>query len=118
VRSYPHVGGIDFAGTAEASMDARLKPGDKVVLKGWHVGEIHWGRYAQNARVMSDWLVPLDARLTPRMAMAVGTAGLTAMLAIHALENQGLAPHNGEVLVTGAAGGVGSVAVAPRAAAG
>ena len=112
VRSYPHVPGIDFAGTVEASDDARYAPGDKVVLTGWRVGEAHWGGYAQKARVRADWLVPLPDGLSPRMAMAVGTAGLTAMLAVQALEDHGLTPEKGEVLVTGAAGGVGSVATA------
>ncbi len=112
VRAYPHVGGIDFAGTVEASDDARYRPGDKVVLTGWRVGEVHWGGYAQKARVKADWLVPLPAGLTTRQAMAVGTAGFTAMLAVMALEEHGLTPSRGEVLVTGAAGGVGSVAVA------
>lgn len=112
VRTYPHVGGVDFSGTVEASDDARYKPGDKVVLTGWRVGEAHWGGYAQKARVKADWLVPLPAGLTTRQAMAVGTAGFTAMLAVMALEEHGLTPAKGEVLVTGAAGGVGSVAVA------
>jgi len=112
VRAWPHVGGIDFAGTVEASDDARYKPGDKVVLTGWRVGEVHWGGYAQKARVKADWLVPLPSGLTTRQAMAVGTAGFTAMLAVMALEEHGLTPANGEVLVTGASGGVGSVAVA------
>lgn len=112
VRSYPHVGGIDFAGTVETSDDARYKPGDKVVLTGWRVGEVHWGGYAQKARVRADWLVPLPDGLAPRQAMAVGTAGLTAMLAVMALEDQGLKPGKAPVLVTGAAGGVGSVATA------
>jgi len=112
VRSWPHVAGIDFAGTVEASEDARYKPGDKVVLTGWRVGEVHWGGYSQKARVKADWLVPLPAGLTTRQAMAVGTAGFTAMLAVMALEDHGLTPERGEVLVTGAAGGVGSVAVA------
>ena len=112
MRTYPHVPGIDFAGVVEASGDARYKPGDKVVLTGWRVGEVHWGGYAEKARVKADWLVPLAAGLTTRQAMAVGTAGLTAMLAIMALEDHGLTPDKGEVLVTGAAGGVGSVAVA------
>ena len=112
VRTYPHVAGIDFAGTVEASDDARYAPGDKVVLTGWRVGEAHWGGYAQKARVKADWLVPLPAGLTTRAAMAVGTAGLTAMLAVIALEAHGLQPGQSEVLVTGAAGGVGSVAVA------
>ncbi len=112
VRTYPHVGGIDFAGTVETSDDPRYKPGDKVVLTGWRVGEVHWGGYATRARVKADWLVPLPDGLTPRLAMAVGTAGLTAMLSVLALEDHGLTPDQGEVLVTGAAGGVGSVAVA------
>ncbi|MEM9320249.1 MAG: acryloyl-CoA reductase [Pseudomonadota bacterium] len=118
VREYPHVPGIDFAGTVEASDDARYKPGDKVVLTGWRVGEVHWGGYAQKARVRADWLVPLPEGLTTRAAMAVGTAGFTAMLAVMALEDHGLSPEKGEVLVTGAAGGVGSVATAILAACG
>ena len=112
VRTYPHVPGIDFAGTVEASSDGRYKRGDKVVLTGWRVGEVHWGGYAQKARVQADWLVPLPDGLTTRAAMAVGTAGLTAMLAVIALEDHGLEPEKGEVIVTGAAGGVGSVATA------
>lgn len=112
VRTYPHVPGIDLAGTVEASDDPRYKPGDKVVLTGWRVGEAHWGGYAQKARVKADWLVPLPHGLTTRAAMAVGTAGLTAMLAVMALEDHGLTPGQGPVLVTGAAGGVGSVATA------
>lgn len=112
VRTYPHVAGIDFAGTVLDSADARYAPGDKVVLTGWRVGEAHWGGYATRARVKADWLVPLPAGLTTRQAMAVGTAGLTSMLAVLALEQHGLTPDKGEVLVTGAAGGVGSVAVA------
>ena len=110
VRNYPHVPGIDFSGTVEESSDDRYKPGDKVVLTGWRVGEAHWGGYAQKARVRADWLVPLPKGLDARQAMAVGTAGLTAMLAVQALEDQGLKA--GPVLVTGAAGGVGSVATA------
>jgi len=112
VRKYPHVPGIDFAGTVEASSDDRYKPGDKVVLTGWRVGEAHWGGYAQKARVKADWLVPLPEGLDTRQAMAVGTAGLTAMLAVMALEDQGMEKDHGPVLVTGAAGGVGSVATA------
>jgi acrylyl-CoA reductase (NADPH) len=112
VRKYPHVPGIDFAGRVEASDDPRYEPGDPVVLTGWRVGEAHWGGYARKARVRADWLVPLPEGLTPRQAMAIGTAGLTAMLAVMALEDHGLAPGHGPVLVTGAAGGVGSVAVA------
>ena len=118
VRTYPHVPGIDFAGTVEASTDDRYAPGDRVVLTGWRVGEAHWGGYAGKARVKADWLVPLPEGLTTRQAMAVGTAGLTAMLAVMALEDHGLAPGQGPVLVTGAAGGVGSVAVALLAALG
>ncbi len=110
VRTYPHVPGIDFAGTVEASSDGRYKPGDKVVLTGWRVGEAWWGGYAQKARVKADWLVPLPKGLTTRQAMAVGTAGFTSMLAVMALEDHGL--KGGPVLVTGAAGGVGSVATA------
>ena len=112
VRKYPHVPGIDFAGVVEASEDARYKPGDKVVLTGWRVGEAHWGGYSQKARVKADWLVPLPDGLDSRQAMAVGTAGFTAMLAVMALEDHGLKPGQGPVLVTGAAGGVGSVATA------
>jgi acrylyl-CoA reductase (NADPH) len=112
VRAWPHVPGIDFAGMVEASDDARFAPGDLVVLTGWRVGEAHWGGYATRARVKADWLVPLPAGLSERQAMAVGTAGFTAMLAVMALEDHGLVPDAGEVLVTGAAGGVGSVAVA------
>jgi acrylyl-CoA reductase (NADPH) len=112
VRTYPHVPGIDFAGTIEASDDPRYKAGDKVVVTGWRVGEAHWGGYAQKARVKADWLVPLPKGLSSRQAMAVGTAGLTAMLAVMALEDHGLKPGQGPVLVTGAAGGVGSVATA------
>ena len=112
VRAYPHVPGIDFAGTVESSDDGRYKPGDKVVLTGWRVGEVHWGGYSQKARVKADWLVPLPDGLTTRQAMAVGTAGFTSMLAVMALEDHGLSKDNGPVLVTGAAGGVGSVATA------
>ena len=111
VRDFPHVPGIDFAGTVESSKDDRYKPGDKVVLTGWRVGEIYWGGYAQKACVKADWLVPLPDGLTARQAMAVGTAGLTSMLCVQALEDHGLTPDKGPVLVTGAAGGVGSVAV-------
>ena len=112
VRNYPHVPGIDFAGTVAASSADAYAPGDKVVLTGWRVGEAHWGGYAQKARVKSDWLVPLPDGLTTRQAMAVGTAGFTAMLAVMALEDHGLKPGDGPVLVMGAAGGVGSVATA------
>ncbi|MCY3995231.1 MAG: oxidoreductase [Rhodobacter sp.] len=116
VRDYPHVPGIDFAGTVEASDDGRYRPGDRVVLTGWRVGEVHWGGYAQKARVRADWLVPLPPELDMRHAMAVGTAGFTAMLAVMALESNGI--KDGPVLVTGAAGGVGSVGVAILAALG
>ena len=112
VRKYPHVPGIDFAGTVETSDDARYKPGDKVVLTGWRVGETHWGGFSQRARVNADWLVPLPKGLTTKQAMAIGTAGFAAILAVVALEDHGLKPEQGEVLVTGAAGGVGSIATA------
>jgi len=112
VREYPHVPGIDFAGIIESSDDPRYSAGDSVVLTGWRVGEVHWGGYAQKARVNADWLVPLPSGLSSRQAMAVGTAGFTAMLAVMALEDHGLKPDQGPVLVTGAAGGVGSVATA------
>ena len=112
VRNYPHVPGIDFAGTVEESSDSRYKPGDKVVLTGWRVGEAHWGGYAEKARVKADWLVKLPSALSTKQAMAVGTAGFTSMLCVQALEAHGLTPKAGAVLVTGAAGGVGSVAVA------
>ena len=116
VRTYPHIPGIDFAGTVETSSDDRYKPGDKVVLTGWRVGEAYWGGYSQKARVKADWLVPLPDGLDTRQAMAVGTAGFTAMLAVKALRDQGI--KDGPILVTGAAGGVGSVAVAILAAMG
>lgn len=112
VRTYPHVPGVDFAGEVEASSSPDWRAGDPVVLTGWRVGEWHWGGYAQYARVKADWLVRRPGVMTAERAMAIGTAGFTAMLAIMALERHGLAPGNGEVLVTGAAGGVGSVAVA------
>lgn len=118
VRDYPHVPGIDLAGTVEASSSPDYKPGDHVVLTGWFVGERHWGGYAQKARLKSAWLTPLPDGLSPLNAMAVGTAGFTAMLCVMALEEHGLAAGDGEVLVTGAAGGVGSVAVALLAALG
>ena len=110
VRAYPHVPGIDFAGTVVESSGG-LAPGQEVILTGWRVGETRWGGYAERARVKAGWLVPMPPGLTPARAMAVGTAGLTAMLAVQALERHGLQP-GGEVLVTGAAGGVGSMAVA------
>jgi len=112
VRKYPHIPGIDLAGTVEASDSSRFKPGDKVILTGWRFGELHWGGYAQKARVNSEWLVPLPPSLTTAQAMAVGTAGFTAMQSVMALERHGLRPGDGEVLVTGAVGGVGSVAIA------
>lgn len=118
VRTWPHVPGIDFAGRVAASDDPRWKPGDAVILTGWRVGEARWGGLAQKARVMGDWLVAVPAGMTTRQAMAVGTAGFTAAQALMALEAQGLTPAKGEVLVTGAAGGVGSVAVALLARAG
>lgn len=111
VKSYPHVGGIDFSGRVIESRDARYHPGQAVVLTGWRVGELHWGGFAQRARVKADWLVPLPRKLSPRDAMVIGTAGLTAMLAANRLKGEGLALEKGEVLVTGAGGGVGSMAV-------
>jgi len=112
VRKFPHVPGIDFAGTVESSDDDRYKVGDKVVLNGWRVGEAWWGGYAQKARVKADWLIPLPEGITTRQAMAVGTAGYTSMLSVMALEDHGLKTGGKPVLVTGAAGGVGSVATA------
>ncbi len=112
VRKYPMVPGIDLAGVVEASGDPSLAPGDRVLLDGWGVGESHWGGLAQKARVKSAWLLPVPAAFTTRQAMSIGTAGYTAMLCVLALEKHGLAPGDGEVLVTGAAGGVGSVAIA------
>jgi acrylyl-CoA reductase (NADPH) len=112
VRHYPHVPGIDFAGTVERSESPEFKPGDPVILTGWRVGEVRWGGYAGKARVPASYLVPRPAGLSARQAMAIGTAGFTAMLAVIALERHGLEPDAGDVLVTGAAGGVGSVAVA------
>ena len=112
VKVYPHVPGIDLAGTVESSQDNRYQPGDQVVLTGWRVGEVWWGGYAQKARVNADWLVPLPKGITTRNAMAVGTAGFAAILAINALEEHGLDPNQEDkpVLVIGAAGGVGSIA--------
>ncbi|MBL6453951.1 oxidoreductase [Belnapia sp. T6] len=112
VRSFPMVPGIDLAGIVEQSDNPGYKPGDKVVLNGWGVGETHWGGLAGKARLKGDWLVPLQSPFTLRQAMAIGTAGYTAMLCVMALERHGVTPDAGEVLVTGAAGGVGSVAVA------
>jgi len=112
VRSFPMVPGIDLAGTVVESASAAYKPGDAVVLTGWGIGETHWGGHAQLARVRADWLVPLPAGMTLTQAMGVGTAGFTAMLCVMALEEHGLRPGGRQVLVTGASGGVGSVAVA------
>ncbi len=113
VKTYPHIPGIDFAGLVESSESPSFKPGDPVILTGWRVGEVRWGGYATRARVKADWLVPLPEGLTLARSMAIGTAGLSAMLAVMALERGGLIPEGeGAVLVTGAAGGVGSVAVA------
>ena len=112
VRRFPMIAGIDFTGTVESSSHAAWKPGDKVVLNGWGCGETHLGAYGEKARVKGDWLVPLPASMSTREAMAVGTAGYTAMLAVMALERHGLTPAGGPIAVTGAAGGVGSVAVA------
>lgn len=112
VRNYPHVPGIDFCGKVLESRDSRFKIGDQVILTGWGVGERWWGGYSQKASVKGDWLVPLPKKISAKQAMAVGTAGFTSMLAIQQLEAHGLNPENGPVLITGAAGGVGSVAVA------
>ncbi|MBE5269352.1 MDR family oxidoreductase [Stenotrophomonas sp. B2] len=111
VRSFPMVPGIDLAGTVLESADRRYQPGDQVVLNGWGVGERHWGGLSQLARVNADWLIPLPKGMQPEQAMAIGTAGYTAMLSLIALERHGLSPDAGEVLVTGASGGVGSFAV-------
>ncbi|HEX2215816.1 MAG TPA: MDR family oxidoreductase [Xanthobacteraceae bacterium] len=112
VRRFPMIPGIDFAGTVEASSHPEWKPGDRVILNGWGAGETHLGAYAEKARVKGDWLVPLPAGMTGREAMAIGTAGYTAMLALLALERHGLNPERGPIAVTGGAGGVGSVAIA------
>ena len=112
VRNFPMVPGIDLAGTVEESSHDDYAEGDRVVLNGWGIGELHWGGMAQKARVKGDWLVPLPKSLDSRQAMAIGTAGYTAMLCVLALEDHGVTPERGEVLVTGAAGGVGSVAIA------
>jgi acrylyl-CoA reductase (NADPH) len=112
VRRFPMIAGIDFAGTVQSSSHAAWKPGDKVILNGWGLGETHLGGYAQKARVKGDWLVRLPPSMSTRQAMAIGTAGYTAMLAVMALERAGVAPARGAVIVTGAAGGVGSVATA------
>ena len=112
VRRFPMIAGIDFAGTVESSSHPNWKPGDKVILNGWGLGETHLGAYAEKARVKGDWLVRLPPGMTAHDAMAIGTAGYTAMLAVMALERAGLTPARGSIVVTGAAGGVGSVAVA------
>jgi acrylyl-CoA reductase (NADPH) len=111
VRHWPMVPGVDLAGTVEASSNPGYKPGDKVILNGWGVGETHWGAYAQKARVNADWLIPLPDGITAIQAMGVGTAGYTAMLAVMALERFGLTPDDGAAVVTGANGGVGSIAI-------
>ncbi|MCT4706542.1 oxidoreductase [Enterobacteriaceae bacterium H16N7] len=112
IRNFPMVPGIDFAGVVKHSNDARYTAGQEVVLTGWGVGENHWGGLAEQAQVKSDWLVPLPAGMSSRSAMIIGTAGLTAMLCVMALEDAGITPESGEVVVTGASGGVGSTAVA------
>lgn len=112
VRKFPMVPGIDLAGIVEESTDPQCRPGDAVLLNGWGVGEGHWGGLAQKARLKGDWLIPLPAGFSPAQAMAIGTAGYTAMLCVLALERHGVKPADGEILVTGAAGGVGSVAIA------
>jgi len=112
VRNFPMVPGIDLAGTVEESSHAEFKAGDKVVLNGWGVGETHWGGLAQKTRLKGDWLVPLPDAFTPKQAMGIGTAGYTAMLCVLGLERHGVTPDQGEIIVTGAAGGVGSVAIA------
>ena len=111
VRNFPMVPGIDVAGTVTESSNADFSAGDKVVLNGWGAGEVHWGGLAQVARLKGDWLVPLPDAFTPKQAMGIGTAGYTAMLCVMALEDHGVTPDKGEILVTGAAGGVGSVAI-------
>src|SRR5260221_7334497 len=112
VRRFPMIPGIDFAGTVTTSDHPDFKPGDKVVLNGWGLGETHMGAFSQMARVKGDWLIPLPAGLSAAEAMAIGTAGYTAMLAVMALERHGITPERGPVVVTGAAGGVGSMATA------
>lgn len=111
VRKFPMVPGVDLVGTVEESSHPSYKVGDAVLLNGWGVGEGHWGGLAQKARLKGEWLVPLPSRFTPQQAMAIGTAGYTAMLCVLALERHGVTPDQGEILVTGAAGGVGGVAV-------
>ncbi|MBL4740004.1 MAG: oxidoreductase [Sneathiella sp.] len=111
VRKFPMVPGVDLAGTIETSTNPDFKVGDKVVLNGWGVGEVHWGGLAQKARLKGDWLVPLPDAFTTRQAMAIGTAGYTSMLCVMALESQGITPDKGDILVTGSVGGVGSFAI-------
>jgi acrylyl-CoA reductase (NADPH) len=118
VRRFPMIPGIDFAGVVERSDSDAFKPGDAVILNGWGTGETHLGAYAEKSRVKADWLVPLPAGLAPAQAMAIGTAGYTAMLSVMALERHGLTPAHGPAVVTGAAGGVGSVAISLLASAG
>ncbi|MBB6307656.1 MDR family oxidoreductase [Xanthobacter tagetidis] len=118
VRRFPMIPGIDFAGVVERSDSDAFKPGDAVILNGWGTGETHLGAYAEKSRVKADWLVPLPAGLTAAQAMAIGTAGYTAMLSVMALERHGLKPEHGPAVVTGAAGGVGSVAISLLASAG
>lgn len=112
VRSYPMVPGIDFVGTVLDSSDARYRAGDAVILNGWGVGERHWGGFAQKARVQADWLIPLPDGMQPKQAMAIGTAGYTAMLSVMRVQEHGVRPDDGPVLVTGGNGGVGSIAIA------
>ncbi len=112
VRRFPMIPGVDLAGTVEASSNPDYQVGDSVLLNGWGVGETHWGGLAQKARLKGEWLVPLPSAFSLRQAMAIGTAGYTAMLCVLALERHGITPDKGDILVTGAAGGVGSVAVA------
>ncbi|HTK14210.1 MAG TPA: MDR family oxidoreductase [Xanthobacteraceae bacterium] len=111
-RRWPMIAGVDLAGTVESSTDARWKPGDKIIVNGWGLGETHLGAYAELARVKGDWLVPLPKDMSTREAMAIGTAGYTAMLSVLALEQHGLKPQDGPLVVTGASGGVGSVSIA------
>ncbi len=118
VRRFPMIPGVDLVGTVEASSNPEFKPGDGVILNGWGLGETHLGAYAERARVRGAWLIPLPRGLEPRQAMAIGTAGYTAMLSLMALERHGLRPDRGPAIVTGAVGGVGSVAVALLAGAG
>lgn len=111
VRKFPMVPGIDFAGTVLESSQANIKPGDEVILNGWGVGESHWGGLAERARVKGDWLVPMPAGMDAKRAMAIGTAGYTSMLCVMALQDRGVRPEHGPVLVTGANGGVGTIAI-------